>query len=142
MTKRTLLFVILTSCVATIASAQSFPLWEHILKHYSGGTDDTPVPTMTMGHMQMSLKGEPAPGDEARSNEILNAAARVLLKYRDVKTAVRDGYKPFLPSGKIGEEIHYTNYRYRRRRPQFDYDRPTSILYQRTAEGLKAVGVM
>lgn len=141
MAKKTLLFVILTTCAA-IASAQSFPLWEHILKHYSGQTDDTPVPTMKMGHMQMSLKGEPAPGDESRSNEILNAAAGVLLKYRDVKTAVRDGYKPFFPSGKIGEEIHYTNYRYRRREQQFDYNRPTSILYRRTAEGLKAVGVM
>jgi hypothetical protein len=141
MTKKILLFVILTTCAAT-AFAQSFPLWEHILKHYSGKTDDTPVPTMKMGHMQMSLKGEPAPGDEARSHEILNAAAGVLLKYRDVKTAVRDGYKPFLPSGKVGEEIHYTNYRYRRREQQFDYDRPTSILYQRTTDGLKAVGVM
>src|ERR1700722_8415190 len=137
MAKKTLLFVILTVCALT-ASAQSFPLWEHILKHYSGKTDDTAVPTMKMGHMQMSLKGEPAPGDEARSTEILNAAAGVLVKYRDVKTAVHDGYKPFYPTGRIGEEIHYTNYRYHR----FDYDRPTSILYKRTAQGLQAVGVM
>ena len=50
MTKKTLLFVILATCAAT-AFAQSFPLWEHILKHYSGKTDDTPVPTMKMGHM-------------------------------------------------------------------------------------------
>jgi hypothetical protein len=141
LTIKTLLFVILTGC-ATFAPAQGFPLWEHILKQYSGKTDDTPVPTMKMGHMQMSLKGESTPGDEARSNEILKAAAGLLLKYRDVKTAVRNGYKPFLPSGKIGEEIHYTNYGYRRRDQQFDYDRPTSIFYQCTAEGLKAVGVM
>jgi hypothetical protein len=137
MIKKALLVVILTACAA-IASGQSFPLWEHILKHYSGKTDDTPVPTMKMGHMQMSLKGEPAPGDDARSNEILNAAAAVLFKYRDVNAAVKDGYKPFFPSGKIGEEIHYTNYRYHR----FDYKRPTSILYRRTADGLEAVGVM
>ena len=57
MTKRTLLFVILTAC-ANIASAQSVPLWERILKHYSGTTDDTPVPSMKMGHMQMSLKDD------------------------------------------------------------------------------------
>jgi hypothetical protein len=141
MIRNALLAVILTAC-ATFASAQSFPLWEHILKHYSGKTDDTPVPSMKMGHMQMSLKGDPAPGDEARGIAILDAAAAVLVKYRDVATAVHDGYKPFFPSGKIGEEIHYTNYRYRRREQQFDYDRPTSILYQRTAEGFKAVGVM
>jgi hypothetical protein len=67
----------------------------------------------------------------------------VLSRYRDVKTAVRDGYKPFYPTGRTGEEIHYTNYRYRRKEQQHvDYTRPGSILYKRTAEGLKAVGVM
>jgi hypothetical protein len=137
MIKNTLLFVILTGCAGT-AFAQSFPLWEHILKHYSGKTDDTLVPSMKMGHMQMSLKADPAPGDEARGNAILDAAAAVLIKYRDVATAVHDGYEPFLPSGRVGEEIHYTNYHYHR----FDYDRPTSILYKRTAQGLQAVGVM
>jgi hypothetical protein len=142
MIKKTLLFVILTTCAA-IASAQSFPLWERILKHYSGKTEQTPEPSMKMGHMQMSLKGDPAPGDDARALRVLAAADAVLSKYRDVKTAVRDGYKPFFPSGRIGEEIHYTNYRYRRLEHQhIDYSRPSSILYKRTADGLKAVGVM
>ena len=142
MIEKTLLFVILTTC-ATFASVQDFPVWERILKHYSGKTDETPVPTMKMGHMQMSLKGDPAPGDEALAAEILSAANAVLSKYRDVKTAVRDGYKPFFPTGKVGEEIHYTNYRYRRLEQQhIDYSRPGSILYKRTGEGLKAVGVM
>ncbi len=128
---------------AAIASAQDFPLWERILKHYSGKTDETPVPTMKMGHMQMSLKGDLAPGNEVQAAEILKAAAAVLSQYRDVKTAVRDGYKPFFPTGKVGEEIHYTNYRYRRLEQQhIDYARPGSILYKRTADGLKAVGVM
>lgn len=137
------MLVVLLTCCAGIAAAQDFPLWERLLRHYSGKTDDTPVPSMKMGHMQMSLKGDPAPGDEARGAEILAAADAVLSKYRDVKTAVRDGYKPFFPSGKIGEEIHYTNYHYRRLEQQhLDYSRPGSILYKRTSEGLKAVGVM
>jgi hypothetical protein len=142
MIRNALLVVILTVC-ATIASPQSFPLWERILKHYSGKTDDTPVPSMKMGHMQMSLKAEPAPGDAERAVGILSAAGDVLLHYRDVKTAVHDGYKPFFPSGKIGEEIHYTNYHRRRlEQQQIDYSRPGSILYKRTPEGLKAIGVM
>jgi len=142
MIKKTLLFVILTTCAA-IASAQNFPLWERILKHYSGKADETPVPSMKMGHMQMSLKTNPAPGDEARATEILKLAAAVLTQYRDAKTAIRDGYKPFFPTGRIGEEIHYTNYHYRRLEQQhIDYSRPGSILYKRTAEGLKVVGVM
>ena len=99
---------------------------------------------MKMGrHMQMSLKSDPAPGDAARATELLAAADDVLIRYRDVETAVRDGYKPFFPTGRLGEEIHYTNYRYRRKeQQQVDYSRPGSILYKRTADGLKAVGVM
>jgi len=143
MIRNVFLIAMLTGC-ANIASAQEFPLWERLLSHYSGKTDETSVPSMKMGrHMQMSLKGDPAPGDAARAVEILAAADAVLSHYRDVTTAVRDGYKPFVPTGRMGEEIHYTNYRYRRRELQHvDYRRPGSILYRRTAEGLKAVGVM
>ena len=141
---RNALLVMLLSACANIALAQDFPLWERLLSHYSGKTDETPVPSMKMGrHMQMSLKGDPALGDAARATEILAAADAVLSRYRDVKTAVRDGYKPFYPTGRMGEEIHYTNYRYRRKeQQQVDYTRPGSILYKRTEEGLKAVGVM
>src|SRR5579863_10043483 len=142
MTKKRLFLFMIAACTA-IASAQEFPLWERILKHYSGTSDETSVPSMKMGHMQMSLKAEPAQDDTERANQILAAAAGVLSQYRDVKTAVHDGYKPFFPTGRIGEEIHYTNYRYRRKeRKHIDYSHPSSILYKRTAEGLKAVGVM
>jgi hypothetical protein len=142
MAKKALIFVILIAC-ATIASAQQFPLWERILKHYSGQSDATSVPSMKMGHMQMSLKADSASGDDARASSILAAADAVLSKYSDVNTAVHDGYKPFFPSGKIGEEIHYTNYHRRRLEQQhIDYSHPSSILYKRTADGLKAIGVM
>jgi hypothetical protein len=142
MIRNALLVVELIGC-ANIALAQEFPVWERLLSHYSGKTDETPVPSMKMGHMQMSLKGDPAPGDAARARQILAAADTVLSHYRDVETALRDGYKAFFPTGRMGEEIHYTNYRYRRKEQQHvDYSRPGSILYKRTAEGLKAIGVM
>jgi hypothetical protein len=138
-----LLLVTLIGC-ADLACAQNFPVWERLLSHYSGKTDETPVPSMKMGkHMQMSLKGDPAPGDAARAKEILAAAEAVVSRYRDVNTALRDGYQPFYPTGRIGEEIHYTNHRYwRKEQHHIDYTHPASILYKRTAEGLKAVGVM
>jgi hypothetical protein len=137
------LILILTGC-ANIASAQEFPVWERLLSHYSAKTDETPVPSMKMGgHMQMSLKGESAAGDAPRAAQILAAAGSVLSRYSEVNTALRDGYKPFYPTGRMGEEIHYTNYRYRRKEQQHvDYSQPGSILYKRTAEGMKAVGVM
>jgi hypothetical protein len=99
---------------------------------------------MKMGnHMQMSMKGKPQPGDEQRAANIASAARKVVAHYADVNTAINDGYKPFHPTGKIGEEVHYTNYRYGRlERNHIDYDHPGSILYKRTPEGMKAVGVM
>jgi hypothetical protein len=128
---------------AVPADAQNFPIWERILKHYSAPTDDTPVPSMKMGHMQMTLKGETKSWDAAQAAQILTAASAVLTQYRDVKTAMHDGYRPFFPSGRMGEEIHYTNYRYRHlEEKQVDYIRPSSILYKRTAQGLQAIGVM
>jgi hypothetical protein len=135
--------LILFGCLAA-AMATDFPLWERLLKHYGGKTDDTSVPSMKMGnHMQMSLKGASQPGDEQRALEILAAAQQVLVHYADVNLALRDGYKPFAPSGRVGEEVHYTNYRIaQREQKHVDYPHPGSILYKRTSDGMKAVGVM
>jgi hypothetical protein len=142
MIRNALLIVVLFGFADTTL-AQDFPLWERLLKHYSGKTDETPVPSMKMGHMQMSLKADAAPGDDARATQILITANAVLSKYQDVKTAERDGYKAFFPTGRMEEEIHYTNYRFRRKEQlHIDYSQPGSILYRRMAEGLKAVGVM
>jgi hypothetical protein len=130
--------------VFSAAAAQQFPLWEHVLAHYGAKTDETPVPSMTMGHhMQMSLQGSRQPGDEQRAQQIVAAAHAVLVRYADVNAALRDGYKPFFPSGRMGEEVHYTSYRYaRREQKHIDYSQPGSILYRRTPEGMKPGGVM
>ncbi len=131
-------------CSLTAITAQQFPLWERLLGYYGGKTDETPVPSMKMGnHMQMSFKGRPQPGDEQRAQRIVAVARSVVAHYSDVNTALRDGYKPFHPTGKLGEEVHYTNYRYNRlEQRHVDYDHPGSILYKRTPEGMQAVGVM
>jgi hypothetical protein len=136
---------VLTLCsFLNMAMAQQFPLWEQLLSHYGGKSDDTPVPSMKMGnHMQMSLKGKPQPGDEQRARGIVAAAREVLAHYADVNAALRDGYRPFHPTGRMGEEVHYTNYRFAlREQQQVDYRQPGSILYRRTPAGMKAVGVM
>jgi hypothetical protein len=139
-----ILRVLALCSVFTAVMAQQFPLWERVLAHYSGKTDETPVPSMKMGnHMQMSLKGKPQPGDEQRAERIVADARAALVRYADVNAALRDGYKPFYPTGRMGEEVHYTNYRVARKgRQHIDYRHPGSILYRRTPEGMKAVGVM
>jgi hypothetical protein len=136
---------VLTLCgFLSVAMAQQFPLWEQLLHHYGGKTDETPVPSMKMGnHMQMSLQQTSQPGDEQRAHEIVAIAREVLVRYADVNVALRAGYKPFHPTGRMGEEVHYTNYRFARREQQHvDYRQPGSLLYRRTPEGMRAVGVM
>jgi|SRR5271166_430998 len=123
-----------------VVRAQQYPFWEVLLHSYGGKSDETPVASMKMGnHMQMSLKRKLQPGDEQRAQQIIVAAREVLMQYADVSSALRDGYKPFYPTGRIGEEVHYTNYRAGR---PADYEHPTSILYTRTPQGMQAVGVM
>jgi hypothetical protein len=135
--------LILCGCLAA-AMAGDFPLWERLLHHYGGKNDDTPVPSMKMSnHMQMSLKGTSQLGDEQRAETIVIAAREVLAHYSDVNLALHDGYKPFAPSGRVGEEVHYTNYHLgQKEQKHVDYRHPGSILYRRTSEGMKAVGVM
>jgi hypothetical protein len=139
-----LIFFLCLLCTVAALMAQQFPLWEQLLRYSGGKTDETPVPSMKMGsHMQMSLKGKPQPGDEQRANRIVTAARALIAHYSDVNTALQDGYKPFHPTGKMGEEVHYTNYRYNRQEQrQVNYDHPGSILYVRTPDGMQAVGVM
>ena len=137
--------VLLLGLLGTLAAtAGRFPLWERLLRYGGANTDATPVPSMKMGdHMQMSLKWIPEPGDEQRAARIVAAARRVVARYSDGETAVRAGYRPFHPTGKMGEEVHYTNYRYARLEQRaVNYDRPASILYKRTPQGMQAVGVM
>src|SRR5581483_1343869 len=144
MAKRLLgIFAVVVVGSLTAVMAQQYPFWEVLLRHYGGNSDMTPVPTMKMGHMQMSLKGKLQLGDEERAQQILVAARHVLVRYADVNTALGDGYKPFHPTGRIGEEVHYTNYRYARREQQdTNYEQPGSILYKRTANDMQVVGVM
>jgi len=141
MAKRLVLVVSLVLVgLLVMARAQQYPFWEVLLHSYGGKTDETPVPSMKMGnHMQMSLKRELQPGDEQRAQGIIIAARRSVALYADVNTALRDGYKPFYPTGRIGEEVHYTNYRLG---PRVDYEHPRSILYKRTPQGMEVVGVM
>jgi hypothetical protein len=145
LTKRfTIIVLLCLLCSLTAVLAQQFPLWERLLVHYGGKSDATPVPSMKMeNHMQMSLKGKLQLGDEQRAENIVAAARTVVAHYSDVNIALRDGYKPFHPTGKMGEEVHYTNYRYNRlEQRRANYDHPGSILYARTPQGMQAVGVM
>ena len=124
--------------------ADDVPFWQKALKWISGSTNETTVPTMTMDrHMQMSLKAQRQPGDAARAERIVAEARLALERYADVATAERDGYRAFAPTGRLGEEVHYTSIKFGGMENEHpDWSQPGSLLYRRTAQGMKIVGVM
>lgn len=130
--------------LASSAAYAAAPLWQRILRWVSGETSDTPVQTTMMGkHMQISVPQPAKPGDAKRAEEILSAARRVLEQYRDVADAEAEGYVAFAPTGKVGEEVHYTHgFRSGYEKTGIDLERPGSILYRRTTKGMQPVGVM
>ncbi|MEP6609501.1 MAG: hypothetical protein ABJA83_12585 [Burkholderiaceae bacterium] len=145
MTRRNrIVAVALAAMLCANAADAGVPLWQRVLRWVSGETSDTLVQTHMMGkHMQMSVRQTPQPGDAARAEEIRDAARRVLERYRDVADAEAGGYAPFAPTGRIGEEVHYTHHwRASNEKSGIDLDRPGSILYKRTAKSMHAVGVM
>ncbi len=130
--------------LVTTAAQAGVPLWQRVLRWVSGDTSETPVQTHMMGkHMQMSVRQPPKPGDAERAAEIRAVARRVLETYRDVADAQAEGYAPFAPTGKMGAEVHYTHHwRAGIEKHGVDLERPGSILYKRTPDGMQAVGVM
>jgi hypothetical protein len=122
----------------------SHALWMKLVRWSSGSTSVTPVKTTMMGpHLQISVRTPAATGDEAQAERVLTGARAAMERYRDYKQAERDGYRVFSSTGQIGEEIHYTNFwRAGGEKNGLNFAQPGSLLYRRTAEGLKIVGVM
>lgn len=139
-----LVFAAAALLAASGASQAGAPLWQRLLRWAGGDSSATPVPITMMGkHLQVTVRQPVQEGDEARAQAILVAARSVLERYRDVADAEAAGYAPFAATGRMGEEVHYTNYwRAGSEKRRLDFERPASILYRRTPNGMQAVGVM
>jgi hypothetical protein len=98
---------------------------------------------MDMGpHMTMTTLRDPKPGDEARAQQVVEAARRVADKYKDYKVALTDGYKIFLPN-LPQKQYHFTNYWYGFEAGlRFNPEHPTSLLYEKHGDDYKLIGVM
>jgi hypothetical protein len=94
-------------------------------------------------HRRMTPVRVPQPGDSARAAALLVAIRERVARYRDVRVAVADGYRPFL-RGVRQPVYHYTNRRNAlAERFRFDPAAPTSLLYrQDSTGGLVLIGVM
>jgi hypothetical protein len=98
---------------------------------------------MDMGpHMRMTPMRDPQPGDQAKADQVVQAARKVAAKYQDYKAALADGFKIFLPE-LPQKQYHFTNYWYGfETRRHFNPEHPTSLLYEKHGEGYKLIGVM
>jgi hypothetical protein len=98
---------------------------------------------MDMGpHMKMTTRRDLKPGDQEKADQVVAAARRAAEKYTDYRAALAEGYKIFLPN-LPQKQYHFTNYRYAFEAAiQFNPDHPTSLLYEKTSDGYKLIGVM
>ena len=96
-------------------------------------------------HLRLTPLRPAAPGDSARAAQVLDVMRRELAKYRDVRVAEADGFRQFLPgTGGAAPVQHFTKLRWAiQARNGLDPARPTSLLYERAADGsLSLVGAM
>ena len=95
------------------------------------------------GHMYMTVLRAPQPGDQQKADALVAAAKAAMAPYQDYHKALADGYEIFLPDVPQAQ-YHFTKYEYAfEARLHFDPNRPTSLLYKKTADGgYKLVGAM
>jgi hypothetical protein len=98
---------------------------------------------MQMGpHMKMTALRPAQPGDRERAQRVVDDARKAMAKYRDYHVALNDGYRIFLPNVPQ-QQYHFTNYSNGFDAAfEFDPAKPTSLLYDKTADGYKLAGVM
>ena len=116
------------------------------------GMDSTvPMGSMSMPHgagnmsvhMKMSETRPLKPGDQEKADAIATAAKTAIEPYVDYKKALADGFVIFMPN--LPQKIyHFTSYeRGVAAARRFDPTMPTSLLYEKTADGgYKLVGAM
>ncbi|HWC72500.1 MAG TPA: hypothetical protein VG454_01085 [Gemmatimonadales bacterium] len=94
-------------------------------------------------HLRLTALRPAAPGDSARAAEVLAVMRRDLARYRDIRIAEGDGFRQYVPTPGAPVQ-HYTKLRWAfESRTALDPSRPTSLLYQRAADGsLTLVGAM
>lgn len=86
-------------------------------------------------HMFMTALRAPSPGDSARAAALVREIRTDLAKYRDVRVAEADGFRPFLPN--VPQPIyHFTNRMWAFEEAfRFNPAKPTSLLYRHNADG-------
>jgi hypothetical protein len=98
---------------------------------------------MDMGpHMHMTALRTAQPGDAEKAQKVADTARSVMEKYKDYHVALDSGFKIFHPEVPQ-KQYHFTNIRYAiEARFAFNPEHPTSLLYEKVADGYRLAGVM
>jgi len=115
-----------------------------VLTAQSAGSnhDDMPGMAHMSGHMYLTSLRPMQPGDKAKADAIVAAAKQAMAPYEDYRKALADGYHIFLPN--IPQPLyHFTSTANGLAAwTHFDPLKPTSLLYKKTPDGYKLIGVM
>jgi hypothetical protein len=127
-----------TLCVAVGLSLLSAPC----LRAQTSGSEHTGGMAHMSGHMYMTALRPKKPGDQAKADAIVTAAKAAMQPYEDYHNALADGYRIFLPNVPQ-PQYHFTKAANGLAAwSHFDPLKPTSLLYRKTADGYKLIGVM
>ncbi len=96
------------------------------------------------GHTRMSeMRDDTTPEQKAHLLRLLSDLRTSLPKYRDIKQAIADGYRPEGRDVPVGALKHFVNYANLRANWQhLDPQKPMALLYRREPNGYKLAGVM
>jgi hypothetical protein len=106
------------------------------MSHHGHESEDNP-------HLRLSTARPRTAEDSVRGSRLVSTIRRELAKYQDVKVAIADGYRQFLPNVVL-PVYHFTNNRYGFEAAfAFDPAKPTSLLYRKNGDGsFTLTGVM
>ena len=93
-------------------------------------------------HMKMTALRPVKQGDQEKAQQVALVARKVCNRYKDYKTALRDGFHIFMPNVPH-KQYHFNNPEYAREAAErFNPEHPTSLLYEKAGDGYKLIGVM
>jgi hypothetical protein len=93
-------------------------------------------------HMRMTALRQPNAEDARRREIIAERARKGIERYKDYKAALGDGFEILLPE--VPQKMYHFNKleNYLEAESRFNPERPTSLLYEKTADGYRLIGVM
>jgi hypothetical protein len=93
-------------------------------------------------HMRMTALRDPNTEDKQRAEAIAEKARQSIERYKDYRNALRDRFEILLPD--VPQKMYHFNKleNYLEAESRFNPERPTSLLYEKTADGYRLIGVM